>query len=336
MHKCKICGYETETIRGLVSHIIGLHKINIQSYYIQYIDNNIPKCICGKNTTFISITQGFSKFCCKKCANSYNTLKRWEQDPNSFNTEDRIKTTIKLYGGCGFASEKIMKKIKLTNKKLHNDENYCNRTKAEKTIETLYGDSNIFKTEHFKKESKHTKKDLYNDENYNNRELYIKTMLDRYGYTNYDNIEHNKKVKKERYNDENYNNREKAYKTCKEKYGYEIPFNKPIKYKGIYFDSMWEIYYYEFLTKYNIPFIYHPDPIEYYWSGDNKFHKYYPDFLVYGTYIEIKNDYLYEKMLINGTQENAKLQKMKELHTIILKLNELKDIIKEMKGIIHL
>lgn len=332
MFKCEICGYETATIHGLVSHISCYHKIKIQDYYIKYIDENIPKCICGKNLPFKNIKVGYHKFCCSHCANKFNTSKRWENDAESFNIEERTKTTIKLYGGCGFASKQTAKKIKETKKEKYGNEYYCNKDQIDITNKERYGDSNIFKTKHFKDKAKDTKKEKYGDENYNNIEQQINTMIDRYGYTNYNNFEHIKKIKKERYGDENYNNREKARKTCKEKYGREIPFNTKLKYKGIYFDSKWEIYYYEYLKKYNIPFIYHPESIKYFWAGDNKIHEYQPDFLIYNTYIEIKNDYLYEKMLIEGSLENAKLNKMNELHTIILRKNNLKEIINEMKG----
>lgn len=235
----------------------------------------------------------------------------------------------------GYASNEIKKKCENTCKVLYNDEHYSNQNKTNKTILELYGNSNMFKTEHFKTESKNTKKELYNDEHYVNTAQAIATCIERHGHSNFD-VDYTKQIKKERYNDENYNNREKARKTCKEKYGYEIPFNTKLKYKDIYFDSKWEIYYYEFLTKYNIPFTYHPEPIKYFWSGDNKLHDYQPDFLIYGTYIEIKNDYLYNKMLIENTLENAKLNKMKEIHTVILRFENLKEIIKEMKGEIQI
>lgn len=238
-------------------------------------------------------------------------------------------------GVVGYASDEIKKNCENTCKLIYNDEHYSNQKQANKTRLELYGNSNMFKTEHFKTESKNTKKERYNDEYYVNTEQAIDTCIERYGHSNFD-VNYIKQIKKERYNDKNYNNREKARKTNLEKFGREIPYNTKLNYNGIFFDSKWEIYYYEYLKKNNIEFIYHPNPIPYYWEGDQKTHNYYPDFIINEKIIEIKNDYLYNKLLIPNTLDNAKYKKMLELNVKILRYIDLKEIIKEMEGEIKL
>lgn len=108
------------------------------------------------------------------------------------------------------------------------------------------------------------------------------------------------------------NGNEKREKTYLELYGYDHPTMVKYKYKNQYFDSSWELAYYIWLTDNHINFEYHPQPIPYYWSGDNKTHNYYPDFKLNNKdYVEIKRPDLYENMKNNiGSKENAKYNKM--------------------------
>lgn len=89
-------------------------------------------------------------------------------------------------------------------------------------------------------------------------------------------------------------------------------------YKGIKFDSSWEIAYYIWLTDHNVRFEYQPKTISYYWEGDKQYHSYHIDFKVFNTFIEIKSPHLYKKMLIEGTKNNAKLKCMNDNNVIII------------------
>ena len=65
-----------------------------------------------------------------------------------------------------------------------------------------------------------------------------------------------------------------------------------------YFDSSWELAYYIWLVDKGITFEYHPNVFfEYTIQGDDKVHKYFPDFLVDGKFVEIKGD----DQIKNGT-----------------------------------
>ena len=105
---------------------------------------------------------------------------------------------------------------------------------------------------------------------------------------------------------------EKRIKTYLKLYGYDHPTMVKYKYNELYFDSSWELAYYIWLKDHNVKFEYHPQPIPYYWAGDNKTHNYYPDFKLNNKdYVEIKRPDLYENMKNNiGSKENAKFNKM--------------------------
>lgn len=105
---------------------------------------------------------------------------------------------------------------------------------------------------------------------------------------------------------------EKRIKTYLKLYGYDHPTMVKYKYNELYFDSSWELAYYIWLKDHNVKFEYHPQPIPYYWAGDNKTHNYYPDFKLNNKdYVEIKRPDLYENMKNDiGSKENAKFNKM--------------------------
>lgn len=62
--------------------------------------------------------------------------------------------------------------------------------------------------------------------------------------------------------------------------------------------------------------------------SETMLNKYYPDFYLIDEQkiVEIKSDYLYNKMLKEHTKENEKLKLMKTLNVIILQSKELKEI----------
>lgn len=66
------------------------------------------------------------------------------------------------------------------------------------------------------------------------------------------------------------------------------------EYKGMNFDSIYEIAYYMWLVDNNIRFEYEPDMnIPYIFDG--KQHWYMPDFIVEGCIIEIKGDHFFKE-----------------------------------------
>jgi 5-methylcytosine-specific restriction endonuclease McrA len=80
--KCEICKREFKNLRGLLTHIGGTHKneITVEEYYLKFIGEK-GKCVeCGKDTTFRSLSYGYSKFCSRKCsANSIETQNKMKE-----------------------------------------------------------------------------------------------------------------------------------------------------------------------------------------------------------------------------------------------------------------
>ena len=86
------------------------------------------------------------------------------------------------------------------------------------------------------------------------------------------------------------------------RFGYDYPqcdpnrefLFKKIFYKNIWFDSSWEILFYDFLLNNDIAFIYHPKHFFDY-IFENIKHKYYPDFYLieYHQFIELKGDHFF-------------------------------------------
>ncbi len=112
MFKCEICGREFETIFGLSCHI-RKHKISREEYYLKYLGEKGKCAECGKDTNFLTIVDGYCKFCSRKCSNG------------SDETKNKMKETCMKNNKCEYAmqSEKVREKSKVTNLKKYNVEN---------------------------------------------------------------------------------------------------------------------------------------------------------------------------------------------------------------------
>ena len=66
MIKCKICGKECNN-RGIGTHINNQHNIKPQEYYDNYIGKHYCT-VCGNETVFRSINQGYLTYCSIHCA----------------------------------------------------------------------------------------------------------------------------------------------------------------------------------------------------------------------------------------------------------------------------
>ena len=127
----------------------------------------------------------------------------------------------------------------------------------------------------------------------------------------------------------------KFKETCIKKYGIEYPSqnvvvlkrtlsSKKLLYNDIIFDSSWELAFFIYLTDNNISFTYHPNAY-YTYILNNKEHRYFPDFLVEGQYIEIKGDHFFKKPTEKFIK---KLEIMKENNIIILRKSDCLKFIK--------
>jgi len=66
MIKCEICGRYFKSFKSLSAHI-RVHKITSEEYYLKYI-NSKGKCkTCESDTKFISVEDGYTNYCTRKC-----------------------------------------------------------------------------------------------------------------------------------------------------------------------------------------------------------------------------------------------------------------------------
>lgn len=72
---CKVCGGLFNGLKTLGTHIVSKHGIDIQTYYDKCLKKDGEgKCLqCGNPTSFINLTEGYSRFCCVSCA------KKWQE-----------------------------------------------------------------------------------------------------------------------------------------------------------------------------------------------------------------------------------------------------------------
>lgn len=95
----------------------------------------------------------------------------------------------------------------------------------------------------------------------------------------------------------------KQWLSYKDKTGYDHPAHNPeirhsikgYEFEGIHFDSSWELAYYIWLRDSKKAFIYHPPFFMDYVDDAGEQHKYQPDFLVEGKFIEIKGDHFFNE-----------------------------------------
>ena len=135
----------------------------------------------------------------------------------------------------------------------------------------------------------------------------------------------------------------KSRATFQKNYGVNAPAQCPeirrkqqlrCEYKGMNFDSIYEIAYYIWLTDHTIAFEYEPN-VKFKYVYDGKEHWYMPDFVVDSQYVEIKGDHFFNE---DGTMRNpwdsslddlyeAKHQCMLQNNVKIIRVSEMKDIL---------
>ena len=85
--KCLICGEENNK---LGNHIRHKHNINAQDYYDQYIGKHYCP-VCGKETVFRSINQGYLTYCSIHCADLEKSIFK----TNNLQKDSKIKQKTK-------------------------------------------------------------------------------------------------------------------------------------------------------------------------------------------------------------------------------------------------
>lgn len=134
MYICKLCEYQSDTLKGIEIHSRLLHKLTSKEYYDKYlIGTEESKCyLCKAPTKYINISKGYHKYCSTKCSNNSLAVinKKKHTLKNNYGVDSPIKcqsimdkiqnTCLKRYG---VINPSKLKKIKL--KKIKNcQENY--------------------------------------------------------------------------------------------------------------------------------------------------------------------------------------------------------------------
>jgi hypothetical protein len=143
----------------------------------------LSSCLnCGKQTTFISITQGYKLHCSNECAHKtrsktkqnkseeekLETVNKGKEtrllkygDENYNNREKFLDTMDSLYGGCTLSSIILSKKVAETKQQRYGDPYFNNMDKNKETCLEKYGYDNIFKIPEIKDKIDSTKLDKY-------------------------------------------------------------------------------------------------------------------------------------------------------------------------------
>ena len=308
----------------LINRVIKL--LNIEPLYVKY--DRIP---IYSQESFNKL-----KYCFEngksiaELANEYNTspykIRTFLKQHNLFNadiiaeyllTEDELdglsnwlkissfekqqETLIKNYGSLeNYKNQMVKNVLKSTEekyKKLYGEdwrkEIYGKRSKETSLIR--YGGEEGYKNK-LSSELKLMWENKTDEERKNIFEHQLEGKERKYGNKWYNNNAQCRATKQERYGNEFYNNSEQATKTTIERYK-----TKNVSYKyfydDIWFDSSWEVQYYEYLKRNNINFKYHPYRIK---MENGRYYE--PDFLLIDNnkLVEIKNSF--------HVDENGKLR----------------------------
>lgn len=167
----------------------------------------LSSCLnCGKQTSFISITQGYKLHCSNECAHKtrsktkqnkseeekLETVNKGKEtrllkygDENYNNREKFLYTMDSLYGGCTLSSPILSKKVAETKQERYGDKYFNNMDKNKETCLEKYGYDNVFKIPEIKEKIDSTKLDKYGTIHVTqNKEIMNKvnqTNLEKYG-----------------------------------------------------------------------------------------------------------------------------------------------------------
>lgn len=90
--QCKICD-KYFSVRGIGTHVLRMHNLSPQEYYKKYVGDN--KCkVCGKQTNFRSINEGYLTYCSIRCANLDNSIFVTDNPQKNKNTREKSMVTF--------------------------------------------------------------------------------------------------------------------------------------------------------------------------------------------------------------------------------------------------
>ena len=321
---CKSC----RTGKEVYSRKEALLNHNVISLVGNQIKVECKNCNTPIETTlkaFDHKVQKYKYFYCKACIDlklhdkrskaqlsSNNTMrgKHYSEEKQAERLTKRKETLIEKYGSVEAYKSHMSEKSKDSYK------NYTSERKKEivntrkVTCIEKYGVDNPMKI-------KEVSQKVVDNTDYEKRnEITLNTICSKYG-----SLENYYRILKEKIKEGNNRHfgvdwsfqaeevKEKIRKTLIEKYGVDnfskteefhkmLPSimkesNKRYLYNNIYFDSSWELAYFIWLQDNKVSFEFKPSPLIYIINGEE--HRYFPDFKVGDTYVEIKGDQLFNE-----------------------------------------
>ena len=234
---------------------------------------------------------------------------------------------------CKVDREAVILKSQKTKIEKYGNANYNNQSKRKSSILKTYGSYSNIAQKSALTRKQHSSEDPNFQQEIDNKRL--KTINRKYG--SFSNMvkgasKKAKQTKKKRYGDPNWNNQQKRLKTLEEN-GSNC-FSKRISYNGEYFDSRWELVFFEYHQLKHIMIERNYNKFFEYRTSDGKMHRYYPDFYVEGKPIEIKGDHLMKNHTsLDGHCWEEKYQCMVANNVKIYLRDDLQDIFKYVADI---
>lgn len=265
------------------------YKVSTKIYWVLNGLTDFPKCQhCGKTLDKINviITVGYRPFCSIACSSKDKTVREkykntclnrfGVQNPSQSDCVKRKKrnTSLQTYGvDSPGKSEVIKQKIRTTCLKKYGVDSVfkVNSIKAsiKATIKQRYGVEHQCQSDSVKRKitTTHLKRHgvKYPMQSATIQQKIKATMLKRYGVAN-SAQHHASRIKQQ------------------QRYCFE----------DVNFDSAPELALYIYLKDHNIPFTYQPET-DFWYTFNNKQHKYIPDFKIGDEYVEIKGNHLLDK-----------------------------------------
>lgn len=312
-----VLSHKKELLKQLneaINPIFLKYALKTKLFYFLNNKKDFIKCEqCGDLIKEDVINYNKPKNICKKCKkeNGYKKAK-----------EHREQTCLKKYGAKHVWSKNSQVRFKQYDTCLekYGNKNYNNPDKAKRTKEIIYGDPNFHNIE----KAKRTSLEKYGTEHPQNskeiKEKFKNTCLERFGVQAPMQLESIREKSKQtclqkygvEYSFQSENNKQKSIQTLRKKYNDDTIINsgqipevfskqrRKYHYNGILFHSRPEIIFYIYCKDHNINCEYNTTFfIEY--TYNNKKHRYYPDFIVNGKFVEIKGDHFFNK---DGTMKN--------------------------------
>ena len=318
-------------------------------------------------------------YICNVCKRKHTNLRIYGSTAPAGNAEIQRKiqiTSMEKYRVSHWSkTEEFKEKVKQTSLERYGVENPMQNEEVKKRLESnnfeKYGVKYVTQLDSMKEKSKKTCIEKYGKDSYTQteefKEKFEQTSLERYGTKNPMQNEEVRgkfeKTCKERYGENNVMKVEefklKNQQTCIDHYGKPFYFQtkeaqatsyKFYKYKGMNFDSSWELAFYIYHEDYGIPITRLPLQIEYFLEEES--HIYNPNFEVNGQLIEIKSsvllneDYSLKPHIKNlnrcKTEEEkqrlydicaVKTQCMKDNNVQIISNNEIKPYFKYIRDV---